>query len=204
MGDTPHDEPQTMGLGSLNNVFQEPDNDKSPETVHKTPPPPSPPQPTPLPTTTITLPSNFVIPSSQDNLLTREKIIQKYSSSDNDIFLDIEDHPNSATRKRAKRSSRALSKKDKCPCQISDTSSWKPKCCKCNQTWHSACCNLMGIVSIIELENWECPWCYIPLFNDPSKPKTVTNVLKEICLDINSIQNKCDSFNLTDLQDQNQ
>ena len=68
--------------------------------------------------------------------------------------------------------------------------------------WHTACCNLLGITSIIELENWQCPWCYETLFADPSKPKTVMNTLKEIHIDVNSIQNKCDNFSTLDLQKQ--
>ena len=95
-----------------------------------------------------------------------------------------------------------LSKKDKCPCQTSDTSSWKPKFSKCNQTWHTACCNLKGIVSITELENWECPWCHIPKFNDPSKPKQVSSVLKDMQRDVNTIQTCFSSFNAAELRNE--
>ena len=59
-------------------------------------------------------------------------------------------------------------------------------------------CNLLGITSIIELENWQCPLCYETLFADPSKAKTVMNTLKEIHIDVNSIQNKCDNFSTLD------
>ena len=107
------------------------------------------------------------------------------------------------TRTRSKKQSKGSNaKKDKCPCLTSDTKSWKPKCSNCNQTWHTACCNLLGITSIIELENWQCPWCYETLFADPSKPKTVMNTLKEIHIDVNSIQNKCDNFSTLDLRKQ--
>ena len=198
MGDKTHENPQTTVLGSLNYVFQEPDNEQNPDNEEN---------PDTLcdihPPSTSSNTVSVVFPSTQDNLLLRQQIIQKYSScSDTDPILDVEQHANSLNRKRAKRGSRSTSKKDKCPCNASDATSWKPKCCKCNQIWHSACCNLKGIASIIELENWECPWCYIPLFNDPCKPKLVTNVLKEIQIDINSIHNKCDNLNSLDLQNQ--
>ena len=110
------------------------------------------------------------------------------------LEIDVDTVPKETnTRKRSKKQSKGTNgKKDKCPCLTSDTKSWKPKCSNCNQTWHTACCNLLGITSIIELENWQCPWCYEPLFADPSQPKTVMNALKEIHIDVNSIQNKCD------------
>ena len=199
MGDNAHVPPQTTGLGPSNYVFQEPENVQSPDTLSIANPT-SIPQPTPTATSSNIV--SVVFPSSEDNLLLRDKIIQKYSSSDNDFVLDVVNHANSVSRKRSKRSSRSTSKKDKCPCNVSDTTSWKPKCCKCNQIWHSACCNLKGIVSITELENWECPWCYVPLYNDPCKPKNVTSVLKSIQLDINSINSKCENLNLSDLQNQ--
>ena len=85
------------------------------------------------------------------------------------------------------------------PCQLSDTSSWKPK--------------YTSIVSVIKLGthravvlrtyhlflnskigNAHCLWCYVPLFGDPSKPKDVSIVLKEIRVDIDSINHKCDNF----------
>ena len=192
MGDSSTDKPQIAGLGSSNNVFQEQNTDEIEHTSEKSNETPS----------TSSVPTPVVLPSAQDNLLTREKILQKYSSSDPDGPLDITCTTNSKPGKRLKRSSKSSGKKDKCPCQTSDTTSWKPKCCKCHQTWHSACCNLKGISSIVELENWECPWCYIPLFNDPTKPKAVTNVLREIQLDIDSINNKYDNFNVDDLNNQ--
>ena len=203
MGDNAHEKPQSMGLGSSNYVFQEQKNDPSPDTPSDTQTPPT---SSASKTVSAVIPSSALIdvaiPSSQENLLLHEKIIQKYSSgSENDPILDVDQIPNS-DRKRSKRGSKSTSKKDKCPCNTSDTTSWKPKCSKCNQIWHSACCNLKGIASIIELENWECPWCYIPLFPDPCKPKTVTNVLKKIQLDINSIDNKCDNLNSLELQKQ--
>ena len=120
------------------------------------------------------------------------------------LEIDVDTVPKETnTRKRSKKQSKGTNgKKDKCPCLTSDTKSWKPKCSNCNQTWHTACCNLLGITSIIELENWQCPWCYEPLFADPSQPKTVMNALKEIHIDVNSIQNKCDNLSTLDLQKQ--
>ena len=120
------------------------------------------------------------------------------------LEIDVDTVPKETnTRKRSKKQSKGTNgKKDKCPCLTSDTKSWKPKCSNCNQTWHTACCNLLGITSIIGLENWQCPWCYEPLFADPSQPKTVMNALKEIHIDVNSIQNKCDNLSTLDLQKQ--
>ena len=130
--------------------------------------------------------------------------------SDSDIIIDIESNipldasstlSSSVNRKRIKRCSKS-SNKDRCPCLTSDATSWKPKCCNCKQTWHTACCNLRGIPSITELENWECPWCYVPLFSDPTKPKAVLNELKSIKINVGSIQDKFNQFNVTDLQKQ--
>ena len=107
----------------------------------------------------------------------------------------------SVNRKRSKRCNKS-SNKDRCPCLTSDATSWKPKCCNCKQTWHTACCNLQGIPSITELENWERPWCYVPLFSDPTKPKAVLNELKSIKTIVGSIQDKFNKFDITDLQKQ--
>ena len=130
--------------------------------------------------------------------------------SDIDIIIDVESNmtldasatlSSSVNRKRSKRCSKS-SNKDRCPCLTSDATSWKPKCCNCKQTWHTACCNLQGIPSITELENWECPWCYVPLFSDPTKPKAVLNELKSIKTNVGSIQDKFNKFDITDLQKQ--
>ena len=188
MGDISNETPLTTGLGSSNNVFQEQIKDGNESPLDN------------ASVTTATTP--LVRLPNQENLLLNQIDVQNNGSSDSDIILDVESVSLSTSRKRSKRISKSHLKKDKCPCQTSDTTSWKPKCCKCHQTWHSACCNLRGISSITELENWECPWCYLPLFSDPSKPKVVTNVLKEIQIDINSIQNKCDNFNVSELQNE--
>ena len=124
------------------------------------------------------------------------------SNSDTEIIDVLSLVSDNKTRKRSKRSSKSLSNKDKCPCSTLDTASWKPKCSKCKQTWHTACCNLLGIASITELENWECPWCYVPLFRDPSKSSISTSVLDELKTNIQSIDNKCSNFNFPELQNQ--
>ena len=145
---------------------------------------------------------SFTLPSSQDNLPTRDSILQNYDSSDPEKPLDVVNISQSKPGRRCRKSYKNSTKKDRCPCQLSDTSSWKPKCSKCNQTWHSSCCNLKGISSILELEDWECPWCYVPLFGDPSKPKAVSNMLKEIRVDIDSINHKCDNFKFDEINSQ--
>ena len=161
-----------------------------------------------------TAPQNIVLQSSQGNLSTRDKpldiinisqlspapstarksfvfpssqhsILQNYHSSDSDKPLDVFDISQSKPGKRCRKNIKNSTKKDRCPCKFSDTSSWKPNCSKSNQTWHSSCCNLKCI-SILEFEDWECPWYCVPLFGDPSKPKAVSNVLKEIRVDIDS------------------
>ena len=80
----------------------------------------------------------IVMSDSNQNQLTRDKTMQKCSGSEGDITLDVDSLPSSSNQqKRVRKTSvktPGLSKKDKCPCQTSDTSSWKPKCSKCNQT----------------------------------------------------------------------
>ena len=156
-------------------------------------------QSSPSPSTTR---QSFTLPSSQDNLPTRDSILQNHDSSDPEKPLDVVNISQSKPGRRCRKSYKNSTKKDRCPCQLSDTSSWKPKCSKCNQTWHSSCCNLKGISSILELEDWECPWCYVPLFGDPSKPKAVSNMLKEIRVDIDSINHKCDNFKFDEINSQ--
>ena len=157
-------------------------------------------QSSPSPSTTR---QSFTLPSSQDNLPTRDSILQNYDSSDPEKPLDVVDISQSKPGRRCRKNYKNSTKKDRCPCQLSDTSSWKPKCSKCNQTWHSSCCNLKGISSILELEDWECPWCYVPLFGDPSKPNAVSNMLKEIRVDIDSINHKCDNFKIDEINSPN-
>ena len=152
------------------------------------------------------IPVNVTILSDSDqSKLTRDRIMQKYTNvSEDEPSLDIDNLPPDTNQQKRgrKQSTKGTSKKDKCPCQISDTSSWKPTCNKCNQSWHTACCNLKGIVSITELENWECPWCYIPKFNDPSKPKQISTVLKDMQRDINTVQTCFSNFNAASLRDE--
>ena len=56
-----------------------------------------------------------------------------------------------------------------CPCKLSNTNSWKLKCTKCNQLWHSSCANLKGVSEefITSLEHWLCPWCFAVPFPKP-------------------------------------
>ena len=61
---------------------------------------------------------------------------------------------------------------------------------------------MKGIVSITELENWECPWCHIPKFYDPSKPKQVSSVLKDMQRDVNTIQTCFSNFNAAELRNE--
>ena len=109
MGDKTHENPQTTVLGSLNYVFQEPDkeqnrdNEKNPDTLCDIHPP-----------STSSNNVSIVFPSTQDNLLLRQQIIQKYSScSDTDPILDVEQHAKSVNRKRAKRKTQIFQGKHK-------------------------------------------------------------------------------------------
>ncbi|NRB81765.1 MAG: alpha-ketoglutarate-dependent dioxygenase AlkB [Saccharospirillaceae bacterium] len=63
-----------------------------------------------------------------------------------------------------------------CPCNLSDTTSWKLVCTKCNQTWHSSCANIKGIPKqfITSLELWLCPWCFVVPFPKPQSYFTET------------------------------
>ena len=65
---------------------------------------------------------------------------------------------------------------DACPCNLSDTTSWKLVCTKCDQTWHSSCANIKGIPEqfITSLELWLCPWCFIVPFRKPQSYFTET------------------------------
>ena len=153
MGDISNETPLTTGLGSSNNVFQEQIKDGNESPLDN------------ASVTTATTP--LVRLPNHENLLLNQIDVQYNGSLDSNIILDVESVSFPTSQKRSKKISKSHLKKDKCPCQTSDTTSWKPKCCKCHQTWHSACCNLRGISSITELENWECPWCYLPLFTDP-------------------------------------
>ena len=49
-----------------------------------------------------------------------------------------------------------------CPCGKSDQKSTYVKCAKCEQEWHSRCCNLTGLTqgAVKKLTTWECPSCY--------------------------------------------
>ena len=136
--------------------------------------------------------------------------VNKSTISDGDSIIEVDNlnvnnvlSSDNVNQKLTRKHSKSHSgKKDKCPCQVSDTSSWKLRCSKCDQTWHTACCNLKGIISITELDNWECPWCYVPLFCDPSKPKAFINTLKDIQRDINNIQSPSNSISFTELHDE--
>ena len=123
----------------------------------------------------------------------RDKIIQKYSESDNDISVSC-----SETEKSKSKLSKVRLKRDKCPCKTSDTISWKIKCTNCRQQWHTACANLRGVVSIVEIEDWKCPWCYTPTFASPNY--TIRSDMMSIKLD--SLYNQVDSLKLSELQDE--
>ena len=61
----------------------------------------------------------------------------------------------------------------KCPCEGSDTESYKIKCSSCKQHWHTPCANLScGSFEermILELQKtWHCPWCHVTPFVRPS------------------------------------
>ena len=96
----------------------------------------------------------------------RNEVLQKYTTIEGNIIdpeinvVDINDTHNKKSKKIVKNKLNL----EKCPCSLSDKNSWKMKCTHCNQEWHSACANLKGIVSVIELEGWECPWCFTPIY----------------------------------------
>ncbi len=139
---------------------------------------------------------------SESAKLTKQEILKKYTSSDTDV-LDV---VSNSSRKRRKQT-KIVIKKDKCPCSTSDKTSWKLVCCKCRQTWHTACCNLNGITSIVELEDWECPWCYIPLYKDPAQATKMTSTaliksLEDIQSGVNSVQDNVNQLCASDLKTQ--
>ena len=136
---------------------------------------------------------------SKPTIVPRDQNLIINSNSDTEIIDVLSLVSDNRTPKR---SFKSLSNKDKCPCSTSDTASWKPKYSKCKQAWNTACCYLLGIASITELENWECPWCYVLLFRDPSKSSISTSVLEELKTNIQSIDNKCSNFNFPELQNQ--
>ena len=111
-----------------------------------------------------------------------------------DVVLVNKEHINKPASRKSK-----SNKKEKCPCSVSDTLSWKLKCTDCNQTWHSACCNLLGIASITELVEWKCPWCFVPLFNKPNTPRNSTSPNHELQSSVNCLLTKFDDFNKTDI-----
>ena len=54
---------------------------------------------------------------------------------------------------------------EKCPCGQSNQSSYKLNCTRvdCRQSWHLDCVGLKGLPkpSIVKLEHWLCPFCYV-------------------------------------------
>ena len=54
------------------------------------------------------------------------------AESDDSLYSDVDDV-------------KGTNNKCKCPCNTSDSESWKLLCSKCEQTWHSSCANLKGI-----------------------------------------------------------
>lgn len=75
-----------------------------------------------------------------------------------------------------------------CPCCKSDSESWKLSCSKCDQTWHSSCCNLKGITKagVLALDGWFCPWCFQPPFSHHNRNSDtildVTNNSTSFCV----------------------
>ena len=60
----------------------------------------------------------------------------------------------------------------KCPCLVNNRNTTQMKCILCKQYWHTTCANINISLSkqlITELEKtWNCPWCFVPLFQQPS------------------------------------
>ena len=78
-----------------------------------------------------------------------------------------------SSKKKAPRTTKA-----KCPCNTSsEGKSWNIPCSHCGQNWHNLCANLKGPKLTQEgvdslLPNWQCPWCYVPLFPRPKNHKS--------------------------------
>ena len=76
----------------------------------------------------------------------------------------------------------------KCPCGNHDENSWKMKCTRCPQEWHSRCVNLKGIKEefVVQLEDWLCPLC----FTAPGVTQRQNQQLESLQLSIASLSDK--------------
>ena len=73
----------------------------------------------------------------------------------------------------------------KCPCALSDTTSYKVKCCICSQEWHQACVGLKFLdrPDIIRLTEWNCPYCY-QFPENAIRNANETNLLEQIAVSL--------------------
>ena len=162
---------QTAGLVTSNHVFQEPNGNEE----HGL---------RPQNTGTSTSTTNRSAAKSRDAILAKHyKNIEQSDTSDTDVNVDESDVCSQEPKNLA-----IIFKVNKSTCPCSDSTggkSWILVCTGCSQTWHANCANLRNVASVVEIEDWKCPWCYVCQYVSPTprpkaKPAPVSNAVRQL------------------------